>query len=157
MAAYGANWEAWTARRIESGSSDPGLVSHTLGDGGHPAPAPPETDGRRWEGPRGPLPPGGHGRPTVSCSVLQRSGHSVGGPDPLKGDVMGVHDSFAQQGLVRPRRGRLLAGVCAGLGKRFGLNPWIARILFLVILMIIPGSQIIVYPILWILMPSGDV
>ena len=70
---------------------------------------------------------------------------------------MGVHDSFAQQGLVRPRQGRLLAGVCAGLGKRFGLNPWLARILFLVILMVIPGSQIIIYPILWILMPSGDV
>ena len=70
---------------------------------------------------------------------------------------MGVHDSFAQQGLTRPRRGRLLAGVCAGLGQRFGLNPWVARILFLVILMVIPGSQIIVYPILWLLMPSEDV
>jgi phage shock protein C len=71
--------------------------------------------------------------------------------------VMGIHDSFAQQGLVRPRQGRVLAGVCAGLGKRFGLSPWVARILFLVILMVLPGSQIIVYPILWILMPSGDV
>jgi phage shock protein C len=56
--------------------------------------------------------------------------------------------------LVRPREGRVLAGVCAGLGRRFGLNPWLARILFVLILMIIPGSQIIVYPILWILMPS---
>jgi phage shock protein C len=70
---------------------------------------------------------------------------------------MGIHDTFAQQGLIRPRQTRLLAGVCAGLGKRFGLSPWLARILFLVILMVIPGSQIIVYPILWILMPSADV
>jgi phage shock protein PspC (stress-responsive transcriptional regulator) len=29
-----------------------------------------------------------------------------------------------------------------------------ARLLFVLALMIIPGSQIIVYPILWILMPS---
>jgi phage shock protein PspC (stress-responsive transcriptional regulator) len=29
-----------------------------------------------------------------------------------------------------------------------------ARILFVLLLMIIPGSQIIVYPVLWILMPS---
>ncbi|HZD38873.1 MAG TPA: PspC domain-containing protein [Actinomycetes bacterium] len=61
---------------------------------------------------------------------------------------------FRQQGLVRPRQGRVLGGVCAGLGRRFGISPWMARILFILILFIIPGSQIIVYPILWILMPS---
>jgi phage shock protein PspC (stress-responsive transcriptional regulator) len=37
---------------------------------------------------------------------------------------------------------------------RFGLSPWTARILFILILLVIPGSQIIVYPILWVLMPS---
>jgi phage shock protein PspC (stress-responsive transcriptional regulator) len=61
---------------------------------------------------------------------------------------------FRNQGLVRPREGRILGGVCAGLGRRFGISPWMARILFILILFIIPGSQIIVYPILWILMPS---
>jgi phage shock protein C len=61
---------------------------------------------------------------------------------------------FRKQGLVRPRHGRVLAGVCAGLGRRFGLSPWVARILFVLLLMIIPGSQLIVYPILWVLMPS---
>jgi len=61
---------------------------------------------------------------------------------------------FRRQGLVRPREGRVIAGVCAGLGRRFGLSPWTARILFILVLLVIPGSQIIVYPILWILMPS---
>jgi phage shock protein C len=65
-----------------------------------------------------------------------------------------IHQSFAQQGLVRPREGRVLGGVCAGLGRRFGIAPWPARILFLLLLMVIPGSQILIYPILWILMPS---
>ena len=65
-----------------------------------------------------------------------------------------VHDTMARQGLVRPRDGRMLGGVCAGLGRRFGLDPWIARLLFVVILFVIPGSQILVYPILWILMPA---
>ena len=65
-----------------------------------------------------------------------------------------VQQAFHHQGLVRPRHGRLLGGVCAGLGRRFGLDPWLARIIFLVLLMVIPGSQILVYPILWILMPS---
>jgi phage shock protein PspC (stress-responsive transcriptional regulator) len=65
-----------------------------------------------------------------------------------------VHQSFRSQGLVRPREGRVLGGVCAGLGRRFGLSPWTSRLLFVVILMIIPGSQLIIYPILWLLMPS---
>ena len=63
-------------------------------------------------------------------------------------------DYFRRQGLVRPREGRVIAGVCVGLGRRFGLSPWTARILFILILLVIPGSQLIVYPILWVLMPS---
>ena len=65
-----------------------------------------------------------------------------------------IHSSFAQQGLVRPRDERLLGGVAAGLGRRFGIAPWPSRILFVLLLMVIPGSQILIYPILWILMPS---
>jgi phage shock protein PspC (stress-responsive transcriptional regulator) len=63
-------------------------------------------------------------------------------------------EAFRRQGLVRPRQGRILGGVCAGLARRFGMSPTIMRILFIVTLFVIPGSQIIVYPILWILMPS---
>ena len=65
-----------------------------------------------------------------------------------------IHQSFRQQGLVRPTDGRLLAGVVAGLGRRFGIAPWPARLLFVLILMVIPGSRILIYPILWILMPA---
>jgi phage shock protein C len=65
-----------------------------------------------------------------------------------------IHQTFRQQGLVRPREGRVLAGVVAGLGRRFGIDPWPARLLFILILMVIPGSQILIYPILWILMPN---
>jgi phage shock protein C len=63
---------------------------------------------------------------------------------------------FRQQGLVRPREGRIIAGVCAGLARRFGISPFAARLLFVITLIVIPGSQIIVYPILWILMPSEN-
>ncbi|MDF2094058.1 MULTISPECIES: PspC domain-containing protein [unclassified Knoellia] len=67
-----------------------------------------------------------------------------------------IKSSFAQQGLVRPRQGRVIAGVCAGLGRRFGLSPWTARLLFVLVLMLLPGSQLIIYPVLWILMPNED-
>jgi phage shock protein PspC (stress-responsive transcriptional regulator) len=65
-----------------------------------------------------------------------------------------MQDYFRQQGLVRPHGDRVLGGVCAGLGRRFGLRPWTARLLFALVLMLIPGSQLIIYPILWVLMPS---
>ena len=68
-------------------------------------------------------------------------------------DVQGV---FRREGLVRPLEGRVLGGVFAGLGRRFGLDPWPARLLFTVILLAIPGSQVLLYPVLWILMPSEE-
>ncbi len=66
------------------------------------------------------------------------------------------HNRMRTQGLVRPREGRVLGGVCAGLGRRFGIAPWPARLLFLILLLVVPGSQFLVYPILWVLMPSED-
>ena len=67
-----------------------------------------------------------------------------------------IRQSFAHHGLVRPREARILGGVCAGLGQRFGFTPWTARLLFVLLLMVIPGCQVLVYPILWILMPSEE-
>jgi phage shock protein C len=67
-----------------------------------------------------------------------------------------IHDGFRRQGLVRPRDGRVLAGVCAGLGQRFGIEPWLARLLFVLVLLVIPGSQLLIYPVLWILMPNEE-
>jgi phage shock protein C len=65
-----------------------------------------------------------------------------------------VHEWFRREGLVRPRDGRVFAGVIAGLGRRFGIDPWPARLLFILALMIIPGSQVLIYPLLWIFMPE---
>jgi phage shock protein PspC (stress-responsive transcriptional regulator) len=70
--------------------------------------------------------------------------------------VNDIQQSFAHQGLVRPQDHRVLGGVCVGLGRRFGIAPWTARLLFVLLLMVVPGSQILVYPLLWILMPSEE-
>lgn len=67
-----------------------------------------------------------------------------------------IRSAFARQGLVRSSDSGILGGVCAGLGRRLGLTPWIARLLFVVLLMVLPGSQLIVYPVLWLLMPADD-
>jgi phage shock protein PspC (stress-responsive transcriptional regulator) len=55
--------------------------------------------------------------------------------------------------LIRPRRGRWIAGVCAGLGRRFGLSPNTVRLLF-VLSCLLPGPQFVAYIVLWVLMPS---
>src|SRR3954449_4332210 len=110
----------------------------------HPEPLP----GSRSQGTVRAVPDvrGGAGRPFLSS-------HRTTPPEP--GETMNsVHDSMTRQGLTRPQQGRLLGGVCAGLGRRFGLDPWIARLLFVVVLFVIPGSQILIYPVLWLLMPS---
>ena len=56
-------------------------------------------------------------------------------------------------GLVRPRRGRWIAGVCAGLARRFGLSVTTVRLLF-VVSILLPGPQVVIYLLLWILIPS---
>ncbi|MDQ1529985.1 MAG: hypothetical protein QOE37_90 [Microbacteriaceae bacterium] len=58
--------------------------------------------------------------------------------------------------LVRPRRGRIIAGVCAGLAQRFNLSPTLVRAAF-VLSVLLPGPQVIFYVILWILIPAERV
>jgi len=56
-------------------------------------------------------------------------------------------------GLSRPRQGRLVAGVCAGLARRFGLPRFLVRALF-VASMLLPGPQILIYLAVWIIAPN---
>ncbi|GAB6900422.1 PspC domain-containing protein [Kineosporia succinea] len=65
-----------------------------------------------------------------------------------------VHRNMYDQGLYRPRHGGMLGGVCAGLAKRFGIGATMMRLIFVITLFVIPGSQILVYPLLWLLMPK---
>lgn len=55
--------------------------------------------------------------------------------------------------LVRSRRNKVIAGVCAGLGQRFGMRPNVVRLLF-VLSCIIPGPQFLIYIALWVLIPQ---
>jgi phage shock protein C len=55
--------------------------------------------------------------------------------------------------LTRPRAGRLIGGVCAAIADRFGWSRTAVRIAF-VISLILPGPQILLYVLLWILIPG---
>ncbi len=51
------------------------------------------------------------------------------------------------------RQNGIVAGVCGGLGAFFGLNPWLFRLIFLILL--IPGGLpgILPYVLFWIIVP----
>lgn len=77
-------------------------------------------------------------------------------PRAQAGDMDKIRASLARQGLVRSSDRGILGGVCAGVGRRLGLTPWVTRLLFAVTLIVVPGSQLLVYPVLWFLMPADD-
>ncbi|MEJ3749901.1 PspC domain-containing protein [Actinomycetes bacterium KLBMP 9797] len=57
--------------------------------------------------------------------------------------------------LVRPRDNRMIAGVCAGLARRFGMSPGMMRLIF-VLSCLLPGPQFLIYLALWIVLPNED-
>ena len=65
------------------------------------------------------------------------------------------HSGAMTRTLTRPRDDRWIAGVCSGLGHRFGIDPKAVRIAF-VISCLLPGPQFLIYILLWVLMPADD-
>lgn len=61
----------------------------------------------------------------------------------------------ALTGLSRPHGDRVIAGVCAGIARRYGLSATTVRLLF-VLSLLLPGPQVLVYLLLWVLMPNDD-
>ena len=47
----------------------------------------------------------------------------------------------------------MIAGVCSGLARRFGVSPGIMRLIF-VISCLLPGPQFVAYLLLWVLIPA---
>ena len=55
--------------------------------------------------------------------------------------------------LTRPRSGTVIAGVCAAIANRFGWSVGLVRLLT-VLSVLIPGPQVIIYIVLWVLIPK---
>jgi len=62
-----------------------------------------------------------------------------------------------RSGLQRPRDNRLIAGVCGGIAEWLDWNATLVRVLFVLVSILsaaFPG--ILVYIVLWILMPNRE-
>ena len=57
----------------------------------------------------------------------------------------------------RTRAGKMIAGVCAGLGEEFGISVTIVRLAFLLGTLVGGGMGLVVYLVLWVVMPYRPV
>ncbi|MDD5143887.1 PspC domain-containing protein [Methanoregula sp.] len=56
--------------------------------------------------------------------------------------------------LVRPQKGRMIAGICAGIGNHVDIDPTVIRLIWVVLTLFSLGTGIIVYLAAWILIPE---
>ena len=61
-----------------------------------------------------------------------------------------------RRALRRSRRNRIVAGVCGGLAQWLGWSPLLVRVLFVVVGALPFLSGILVYVVLWLLIPAED-
>jgi phage shock protein PspC (stress-responsive transcriptional regulator) len=115
-----------------------------------PAPEQPE-DSRRPEDPRGPQAPAGDDAPTEPIAAGAGAGAGAGG------GAAGGGPSAAPppRRLLRARQGRVLGGVCAGLGRYFNTDPVFFRI-GAIVLTLIGGAGVLLYLAALLLIPRED-
>ncbi len=56
--------------------------------------------------------------------------------------------------LFRPKNGRMIAGVCAGIGIHLDTDPTVIRLVWAALTVISFGTGILVYLAAWILIPE---
>ena len=59
-----------------------------------------------------------------------------------------------QKQLIRPKDGRMIAGVCAGIGQFFGIDANLVRIIFAVVTAFSAGAAALVYLLAWVVVPE---
>ncbi|WP_254909806.1 PspC domain-containing protein, partial [Micromonospora sp. NBS 11-29] len=104
-----------------------------------------------------PPPPPGSAPPTDHAPPPPGGGGPFAGPPPGGyAPPPGAAGFTTRYGLVRPREGRYLAGVCAAVGRATNTDPVLWRVL-LAVLGFFGGIGILVYVAAWLVIPGeGD-
>lgn len=58
--------------------------------------------------------------------------------------------------LRRPFDDRMVAGVCSGLARYFGVDPTLFRVGFAVLALVTWGAALIAYAVAWVVIPDAD-
>ncbi|OHX05714.1 PspC domain-containing protein [Micromonospora sp. WMMB235] len=112
---------------------------------------------RPWAAAQDAPPPPPGAAPTDQATPPPGGGTPFGGPPPGGyAPPPGAAGFTTRYGLVRPREGRYLAGVCAAIGRATNTDPVLWRVL-LAVLGFFGGIGIIVYVAGWLIIPGeGD-
>ncbi|MEV1288493.1 PspC domain-containing protein [Micromonospora sp. NPDC049679] len=128
--------------------SDPTRPFPPAADGDPTNPGPPSGPPGGSGGTAG---PGGPGGPPPGPGGPPPWGQGGGYPPPFAGSAF-----TSRYGLVRPRNGRYLAGVCAAIGRATNTDPILWRVL-LAVLGFAGGIGILIYLAAWLVIPNeGD-
>lgn len=65
-----------------------------------------------------------------------------------------MNDAKERKMLIRPQQGRMVAGVCAGLGDYFGADPNVIRVIFAALTLFSLGAAALVYLVGWVVIPE---
>ena len=69
--------------------------------------------------------------------------------------ICGMADNMRNRQLQRLRKGRVVAGVCAGLADYFGVDVTLVRLAFAV-LSVFGGAGVLFYLVAWAIIPEED-
>jgi len=73
----------------------------------------------------------------------------------MSGKSMVKTKNFKGKKLLRSKKNRVIAGVCAGIGEYLGMDPTIIRLLWVIFIFLSFGAAILAYIIAWIIIPEG--
>ncbi|MBS0011865.1 MAG: PspC domain-containing protein [Bacteroidales bacterium] len=83
--------------------------------------------------------------------------NTLGTPEDISDDSGTVYERYSSVGYHRMYRDpdrRIIAGVCSGMAAFWRIDPWIVRVIF--ILISLPGGLgVLIYIILWIVLPEA--
>ncbi|MBB5202903.1 phage shock protein PspC (stress-responsive transcriptional regulator) [Inhella inkyongensis] len=96
-----------------------------------------------------------HSQGKLSDEEYQRAKERVlgGEPKPAAAASGAAPLNAAINQLRRSREDRWIGGVCAGIGRITGLEAWIWRLLF-TLMLLCGGTGLVAYLLMWIFVPS---
>ena len=65
-----------------------------------------------------------------------------------------MNEANGNKRLIRTRKGRLLAGVCSGIGEYTSIDPTVVRVIFLALTLVTAGVFAVVYLAAWVIIPE---
>ena len=83
-----------------------------------------------------------------------RRGTGHDSPARSSGMMAGMSDVNGTKKLLRTRDGRLVAGVCSGIGEYLGVDANVIRLIFALITVFTAGLGILLYLVAWVVIPE---